>query len=173
MNTERNVAVSASTNPYAPPRAAVRDIVESGVVQPADRITRLGAFFLDSIVGGLMVYSPLVLLLFASSPEEGSVDAMATLAFGLVGVGFVAWLLITFVLVKRNSQTIGKKLLHIKVVRSDGSHASLGRIFWLRNVVNGLLNIIPLYFLVDHLFIFGDAQRCLHDKLADTMVVKD
>jgi uncharacterized RDD family membrane protein YckC len=73
----------------------------------------------------------------------------------------------------RNGQSIAKKLLKIKVVRSDGSRASLGRIFWLRNVVNGLLSIIPAYGIVDVLFIFGESRQCLHDKIADTIVIKD
>ena len=72
---------------------------------------------------------------------------------------------------KRNGQSIAKKLLSIKVVRSDGSPVSLGRLFWLRNVVN-LLGIIPLYGLIELLFIFGESRQCLHDKLADTIVVK-
>jgi len=58
------------------------------------------------------------------------------------------------------------------VVRSDGSPVSLGRIFWLRNFVNGLLGIIGPYQLVDWLFIFGESRQCLHDKLADTIVIR-
>jgi uncharacterized RDD family membrane protein YckC len=58
------------------------------------------------------------------------------------------------------------------VVRSDGSPVSLGRIFWLRNVVNILLGIIPFYSLIDSLLIFGETRQCVHDKLADTIVVR-
>ena len=47
-----------------------------------------------------------------------------------------------------------------------------GGIFWLRNVVNGLLGIIPLYGIIDALFIFGESRQCLHDKIADTIVIK-
>jgi uncharacterized RDD family membrane protein YckC len=79
---------------------------------------------------------------------------------------------LTILFVSRNGQSIGKKLLGIKVVRSDGSKASLGRIFLLRNVVNTLLGIIPLYGLVDALLIFGEARQCVHDKIADTIVIK-
>jgi len=73
--------------------------------------------------------------------------------------------------VVRNSQSIGKKIMHIKVVRSDGTPVTLGRLFWLRNVVNGLISIVPLYGLIDALFIFGESRQCLHDKIADTIVV--
>jgi len=74
--------------------------------------------------------------------------------------------------VSRNGQSIAKKMLGIKVVRSNGSPASLGRVFWLRNFVNLLLGIIPLYGLVDALLIFGEPRQCVHDKIADTIVIK-
>jgi hypothetical protein len=45
-------------------------------------------------------------------------------------------------------------------------------VIWLRNVVNALLGIIPLYGFIDPLFIFGNARRCVHDHLADTIVIK-
>jgi hypothetical protein len=41
-----------------------------------------------------------------------------------------------------------------------------------RNVVNGILGIIPLYGIIDSLFIFGNARRCVHDYIADTIVIK-
>ena len=60
-------------------------------------------------------------------------------------------------------------------LRSDGSRAGLARIFWLRNVVGALISWIPLagglYALVDLLWIFGGARRCVHDYIADTIVV--
>ena len=87
-------------------------------------------------------------------------------------IGFIAWAWITALLVARNGQTMGKRLLEIRVVRSDGSQASLGRIFWLRNVVNVLLGVIPLYRIIDVLLIFGVRQQCIHDLMADTIVVR-
>ena len=91
--------------------------------------------------------------------------------------GLIAWCWLTIKYVARNGQSIAKKLLHIKVVRRDGSRASVSRIFWLRNVVNALLGAVPLlgvlYTIVDALFIFAESRQCLHDKIADTMVVKD
>jgi uncharacterized RDD family membrane protein YckC len=74
--------------------------------------------------------------------------------------------------VSENGQSIAKRMLGIKVVRADGSAITLGRIFWMRNILNTLISFIPLYGLVDALFIFGESRQCLHDKLADTIVVR-
>ena len=73
---------------------------------------------------------------------------------------------------KANGQSIGKKACGIKVTRRDGSPVSLSRLVWLRNVLNGLIALVPFYGIIDALFIFSEARRCLHDHIADTIVVK-
>ena len=164
------------TNPYAPPSANVYDVTDrnAGMVQ-AGRGTRLGAQILDAIVVGVMVYVPFLIGAgMMGSASEFDVPGLSPLALAafLVGIaGFFAWIYFTVVFVSRNGQTIAKKWLNIKVVRSDGSPVSLGRIFWLRNVLNGLISIIPLYGIIDSLFIFSESRQCLHDKIADTIVV--
>jgi uncharacterized RDD family membrane protein YckC len=146
-------------------------------LEPADRLTRLIAAFLDGIVFGAMVYLPALIVLLATGAISATADTQPSVAvLGLSGLlclaGLVAWIWITIKNVAATGQTIAKRMLDIRVVRRDGSQASLGRIFWLRNVVNGLLGIIPLYGIIDLLFIFGEERLCLHDKVADTMVVK-
>lgn len=170
------------TNPYAPPAATVDDIADPlDTTTPADRGTRLVAAILDGIIASMMVYLPALVGLAVT----GGFSTLANLAegrdtsFAAIGVavilgffGFVAWAVLTIKYVLENRQTIAKRLLNIKVVRSDGTPVSVGRLFWLRNVVNALLAFIPLYGIVDHLFIFGESRQCLHDKIADTIVVK-
>jgi uncharacterized RDD family membrane protein YckC len=161
-------------NPYAPPQAAVADIADpNGPAPHAERSTRLVAAILDGLIGAILIYTPLLFGgVFTFSNGKFNPAAILGGAGLLALLGFVIWCVITYVLVKRNGQTIGKKMLGIKVVRTDGSRASVGRIFWLRNFVNGILGVIPLYGLVDILLIFGEPRRCVHDKLADTIVVK-
>ena len=105
---------------------------------------------------------------------NGHFNPMALYGAGsLLGlIGLIAWIWLTILFVSRNGQSIAKKMLGIKVVRRDGSPASLGRIFWLRNVVNTVLAFVPFYGLVDALLIFGEARQCVHDKIADTIVIK-
>jgi len=165
------------TNPYAPPQATVADVADPRLSNAeADRGTRLAAAILDGLFFGGMVYAPIMIgFTFAGIAGGGRNLTMngamaAGLAIGLVGFTIWCWLTVTFVL--RNGQSIAKKLLDIKVVRSDGSPITLGRLFFLRNVVNTALSMIPFYGFVDVLFIFGEQRQCLHDKIADTIVVK-
>lgn len=169
-------------NPYAPPRADVRDVADADApLTPADRGIRLAAAVLDGVIMLALIYGPVLLAAVLAGAWVGinpSTDtAIATnVVVSTMGVaalgGFALWTWLTIRLVIANGQTIAKKLLSIRVVRSDGSPASLGRIFWLRNAATWLLSLVPLYGVVDALFIFGESRQCLHDKLADTIVIK-
>jgi len=165
------------TNPYAPPRAAVRDVADPGAKSVlADRGTRLGAAILDSIAFLAMVYGPLVVFgvmtAFASaSPNAQGAGGLLTMGLAAALVGFAVWCTITVRFLLRNSQSIGKKILGIKVVRSNGTPVSFSRLFWLRNFLIWIVSLIPLFGIVDSLFIFGESRQCLHDKIADTIVV--
>jgi uncharacterized RDD family membrane protein YckC len=113
----------------------------------------------------------------------------------------VLMLLINGVLWHRNGQSIGKMAVGIKIVRTDGSRAGLSRIFGLRILSISLANFIlasvgrfvPSFlpvlvghnvliilirlvsgalFWIDVLMIFGASRRCLHDRIADTIVIR-
>ena len=166
-----------TANPYAPPRAFVRDIVKpSATAVQADRSTRLGASLLDGLIFSVMVYPPMFIAVaiggLAQGGQPGSEGTILLVGVLLMLIGLAAWIWLNLRQMSRTSQSLAKKYLNIKVVRSDGSPIPLGRLIWLRNVVNMLVGIIPLYALVDVLFIFGESRQCLHDRIADTMVVK-
>jgi uncharacterized RDD family membrane protein YckC len=38
--------------------------------------------------------------------------------------------------------------------------------------LNGILGLIPLYAIVDALFIFRGDRRCIHDMIAGTRVIE-
>lgn len=162
-------------NPYAPPGARVSDYKDaSGVIQLAGRGTRFGAAIIDTLV---FFSTALPVLIAAGFDTAVLMDGSTYQALaGLATIGLlIGILVVTTGLVHRNGQTIGKWLVDIKVVRSDGSRATLARIFWLRNFVNWIPSAIPLigsfYGLIDSLFIFGARRRCIHDLIADTVVV--
>src|SRR3954471_9404804 len=132
----------------------------------ADRGTRLAASMLDgfSLLLGVALFG-------AVSGVVRTRNEPLWLAPGLVVMlaicGYQLYLSATA------NQSIGKRLLKIRVARMDGSRVSVFRILILRNAVPQALGAIcNLFGLVDAVLIFGDARRCAHDYIADTIVVK-
>lgn len=170
---EYDAAGAPAANPYAPPEAQLA--IRGAAVPRADlasRGTRLGAKLIDGVVLGVVVFAVVMAgTAGGASPDGqfgGSMMAVMVLAFALV-LGLQAWLL------HRHGQTIGKKLLGIRIVRGDLSRCGLRRIVFLRVLPFSLVGLIPLIGpavgLVDALMIFGDDHRTLHDRVADTVVV--
>lgn len=84
---------------------------------------------------------------------------------------FILLLLVNWVLLYRRGQTISKRLLSIKIVKTDGDRAELLRLF-VRSLVSVPGSIIPIVIGLNAFLIFGESQRCLHDTIAGTIVVK-
>lgn len=172
-------AVAQTSNPYAPPSATVHDVVDEGEVVLASRLARLGAVLLDSVI----VILPLFLIAMPAYSDyvarakglATSSSAPSSFLMGVLGLALIAFLILQLVLLYRSGQTVGKKLVGIRIVRPDGSRASFPRVLGLRYVVPGVIGAIPLlgplFSLIDPLFIFAEDRRCLHDKFADTVVV--
>jgi len=163
-------------NRYAPPQAAVSDVglEEPGLVL-ATRLRRLGAVLLDSILLGLLDVGILSLLgrnLFAR-PADGGLMAYTA---GNVGVGVAVFLVVNGYLLVDRGQTVAKAMLGLRIVRPDGAKVSAGRILGLRYGVTYCINLVPflgaLYNLLDCLLIFRESRRCLHDNIADTIVIR-
>lgn len=118
----------------------------------------LGLFFLGAMIGA------------ATGNEEGTLFVTLVLLGGLATLGVSGYQLY---LQSTLGQTLGKRMMGIKVVRTNGSPVSLGRIILLRNLVPAAINAAcGIFNLVDALFIFAADRRCLHDHIADTKVVK-
>lgn len=175
----RPSAASQSRNPYAAPRAAVREVQAEGDLVLASRLGRLGAVLLDSAILlvpifliAMPAYSNYVARAQGQTPTGGmpSSGLMAVL-----GLALIAFAIYQLVLLYRSGQTVGKKIVGIRIVRVDGSRASFPRLLFLRYGVPTLIGMIPyvgwIFSLADPLFIFGESRRCLHDMLAETIVV--
>ena len=162
---------------------------------PPDSLAERGQRLLAASIDELILLALFLPTIFGAVPalmrlvESGGADAESldttTVLQAMVGgpgalvtvVALIAWCVLTVWLVATRGQSIGKRLVGIKVVRTDGSRASFGRIFWLRNVVNTLPSFLPYIGLVyaaliDPIFIFQESRQCLHDKLADTIVIR-
>jgi uncharacterized RDD family membrane protein YckC len=166
---------TSDENRFAPPAAHVEDVAQGPDVL-AGRGTRLGAALIDVVIavlafGVLALISPINIF---KPPATGSAGLWMLALQNLI-VGFILFLVVHGYLLATRGQTVGKALLKIRIVRSDGSPASFARIVGLRYLPTSVLATIPvvggLYGLVDALLIFRASRRCLHDNIADTIVV--
>jgi uncharacterized RDD family membrane protein YckC len=76
-------------------------------------------------------------------------------------------------LLATRGQTLGKQWMKIRIVTNpQGENPGFVKAFLLRGLVNCLIgNFVPLYGIVDVCFIFREDRRCLHDLIAETIVV--
>lgn len=173
MSVSNDAATYEFRNPYAAPDAVLHHAYESYDRAPAvaGRAARLLAYLVD--MGVLLVgLVPIVI----AAPEPGA--DMSSVDFGLMWAGLLVLLAMTIynlVRLARHGQTIGKQVIGIRIVRSDGSDCSLLRLLGLRYLVPGMIGAVPLFgmlfTLIDVLWIFGEEKRCVHDLMADTIVV--
>ncbi len=168
-------------NPFAPPRAIVADKqieAASGIVL-ATRMSRLLAVIVDSlpsfaimIVGGI---TWAVTVGLHATPAAGDLfPAGAGAVIAVAVIGFLAYAGWNIYLVYSFGQTFGKRVMGIRVVRTDGSRATFKRIVFMRWGILVVVSFIPavgsIMTLVDPLMIFRDSRQCLHDNVADTLV---
>ena len=179
----------AAQNRFAPPRAEVDDHYDAQAeMVDASR----GARFLAILIDGLLPTAIIIGILAAVAipayqsykqarvpgiepPPLGSANHMTMTWAWLAGFALLAFFIYSAVLVYRYGQTVGKRMMGIRVVRTDGSRVGFGRFIFLRWLPLFVVGFVPVIGfvsgLLDPLLIFRDTRQCLHDNIADTKVV--
>jgi len=156
---------------------------------PASRLIRLGAALLDTLItavcvmpGALLLGTTFLNAVIAASrgrtPDLSDINpASALMGAALLGLGLLALFIVQLWMLCTRGQTIAKRLLGIRIVmHGSGAKADFVHVWLLRNFVVGIIRAIPwlgaIFALVDVCFIFGQEQRCVHDYIAGTKVVK-
>jgi len=158
----------------------------------ADFGSRFAAYLIDGVILGLgstIVFVPVFFLVLRSLPEPGTYPDTAT--FGevfrtfmlpvlLVEAGFFLFLMVVYYLyfveyMHRKGETIGKKVMKIRVVPIDPAARLTRGIAVKRYLVQFLAgSFVPFFSYLDGLWQLWDKpyQQTLHDKAAQTVVVK-
>lgn len=187
--TEFNPAATPPPLPAVPVAQAAPALQIAPDTELAERGIRLGAFVIDYILGvlatlpGFLILGPTFLSIFVTAASGQQPDFSALQAGSLMSgllvlaLGTLILLVIQIVMLSTRGQTIGKRILGIRVVRyPDGSPAGFVHAWLLRNFLPFLIQLIPwigfAFWIVDACFIFTQERRCLHDLIAGTKVVK-
>jgi uncharacterized RDD family membrane protein YckC len=127
----------------------------------AGRGARLVTKIIDVILFGVAV--AVIVISFAIDDGLGGLSLLTLLAIPIVQV----------VLLSKYGQTIGKKALDIRIVQaSTEQNGGFVPNVLLRAWITFLLGIVPLFGIVDVLFIFREDRRCIHDMIAGTRVIQ-
>lgn len=179
--------MQSSNEVYQAPEAELDKPEESKVYELASRLERLKASLIDIVIF-LLVYIPIVHLtrdayfkwhpflgFFESLDKESIITISANLYF--VPVSLVVFLLIHGYLLAKNGQTLGKKIVGIAIVsNTTNTKPPMWKLILLRYCQLFLwrINLVAsgVCILINWLFIFGKEQRCLHDLVANTKVVR-
>lgn len=183
---------TADGNPFA----AATTIGVPAVVL-AERGQRFLARFIDWVIeiacaipGGILLGTEVVKLIVSMSqgkePDFEQLDVQKLVLGGsILLAGLLSLLIVQVWMLHTRGQSIGKRIVGIRVVRLDGSKAGIVYAWVLRELaitgigfMTGLIPFIgpillrPAFHLTDWCLIFRDDQRCLHDQIAGTKVVK-
>jgi len=168
---------SSTSNPYAAPQGDLSEQRAPDEAELAGRGRRLASAFIDGVIMILLAVAPVIAFVGGWSDYQAKAAAGSyMLTLGSTVFGFVVYLLVNGYFLARDGQSIGKKLLGTKIVRTDGSKADFTRIVTRRLLPVHALNLIPmvgpLLSVVDALFIFRASKKCIHDDIADTVVIR-
>ncbi|MGK0220497.1 MAG: putative RDD family membrane protein YckC [Planctomycetota bacterium] len=155
-------------NPYAAPVAEVQRPSDATQLELASLPERFFGNLLDNF---MMAPMAVFILAFSTANEETGMVTENTMS---IAVGLLmALLMVNFILLMRNGQTLGKLILRTRIVTKNGGRAGFGALIVRRSMLNGfLVAYVPVYFFLDALLIFRRDRRCLHDHLAGTVVIK-
>jgi uncharacterized RDD family membrane protein YckC len=139
--------------------------VDRSVTPPYSGIfRRIMALFFDVLIPSVLfagLYIPLMIFLGQDQP---------LLVMAVPGAILLIFTLLQLILLFSSGQTIGKKLMGIKIIRVDYEKAGFGALF-MREIVGRLVCSLTLN--IGYLIaLFNPERRGLHDKIGGTIVVK-
>ncbi|MEN0039421.1 MAG: RDD family protein [Cellvibrio sp.] len=165
----------SDNNVYSTPQSQLVDQVAVGDAPLASRWARLGASIIDSIIM-MVILLPVMYLTGGFDGVMEGVQPGFVYTLGMGVLGLVVFFVINYRFLIATGQTVGKKVLEIKIVDLNGNVPVFQPQLLIRYAVYMLPGQIPvvgqLFSLVNILFIFGKEKRCVHDILAKTKVVK-
>lgn len=138
---------------------------------------RFVAYMIDGIIQGVAIMAIYFVLLFTMFGDMFAAGGQGPEAIGrflaLQGILFLGQIVIgltySWFFLSRYSATPGKMALGLKVVRTDGSPLSTGRIIgrYFGQMLSSL--VLNIGFIIAA---FDDEKRALHDHVCDTRVIK-
>jgi uncharacterized RDD family membrane protein YckC len=165
-------------NPYSAPESSIVNS-NSDEIELATRGERFGGAIVDVVVA--IVTTLPILFFFTDFWQKALAGEQVPMQDTLMLNVFSAciFFVINGYLLASNGQTIGKRVVGIKIVSiHDHQILPFWKVVLLRYIPRTVLELIPnaiisfILSLINILFIFREDRRCIHDHIAGTIVIK-
>ncbi len=159
---------------YSTPNSDLEDSSDVQVGELASRWKRLFAALIDTVIA-LAFSIPLMMVMGVWDDAMNGIQPGfgTTLFMGALGVVF--YVAVHGYFLATNGQSIGKKVLSIRIVDMNGELLPFAKLMGMRYapvVVVSLIPFIGQYLItIESLFVFRKDKRCVHDLIAGTQVV--
>ena len=155
---------------------------EEQVFTLGGKIERLAAYLIDSLIAFISLI-PLGSQFFDTTILDGPISTNSLIentnnfTLGIVLILIILQFIIQGYLITTRGQSIGKIAMSLRIVNSiDGTNPGFIKAFLVRFILSQIITSIPylgvIYFFADPLFIFRSDRRCIHDLMANTIVVE-
>ncbi len=153
-------------------------IIENQKNEIKDLLASRWSRFWASLVDGLIMALITIPVMYFTGGFETIDDKLVEQSFLyttlIASLGLIIFILVNYRLLINNGQTIGKKLLKIKIVNLDNNLPTKD-ILLTRYLVYFIPSYIPVIgswlSIINILTIFGKEKRCIHDYVAKTRVI--
>lgn len=161
------VSEPTQSSPTPPSDPTTQTPVTGGEVAYAGIFSRFLAVLIDSLIVWVVQAGVFFLLGLALGNVLGKDNPLLVLLMGIVVLGIIVGYYVFYQ--AKTGQTLGKKVLSLKVVNETGQTPGAGK-FFLREIIGKLLSsILMIGYLIA---IFDKRKQALHDKIAGTFVIK-
>jgi uncharacterized RDD family membrane protein YckC len=146
-------------------------------------LSRVGAQLIDWIivgVGASILFLPLLALGFTVDTDTGWVAWVAGVLLWTLCLAIVGLLYAPVMMARTNGKTVGRMVTNIRVVRTSREPVTFGyavfREIVVKTLLFGILGAITggIAQILDYLWpLWDEENRCLHDFICNSRVVKD
>lgn len=158
---------------------------EENEVELASPWQRIAAVLINSLIT-MLLYAPMIVAAITMGRQGEAVGNSSLIWMGISGLLLLAWGIYQAVLMSQTGQSLGKKLMGIKVVTLEGDNPGFVGTVLMReivyNIILSVLGMIPFLgvlislgaaiALLVMIFLDSNNRRTLQDMLAKTLVVK-
>jgi uncharacterized RDD family membrane protein YckC len=156
-----------SFNPYAPPSVAAERQAPKTIGPQDFVLAELGSRLWAKLIDTMLLIGSLAPGVLAGEFVHRALGGLLLLMLPLL-------VILQTVMISVTGQSVGKRWLGLRVITSKGARVGFLRgVFlreWVMKLGSGVLYGFPL--LLDPFFAFSRTRQCLHDHLADTLVIE-